>query len=110
MPKSEVINRDLTQDQFCALDSQTCLLLVEAFERDFDSWTTRLVQAASVGDIQGTCRARNALSGLCGAFGAIELMQACTGPLASPADRQALLAMNAATLTAIRDAALAMLG
>lgn len=37
-------------------------------------------------------------------------MQACTGPLTSHANRQDLLAMNAATLAAIRHAALAMLG
>lgn len=105
-----IIDQDLTQDQLGELDSRTCAMLVEALERDFDSWTTRLVHAASAGDAQATRRARHALSGLCGAFGATGLMQACTGPLASHADRQALLAMNAATLAAIRDAAATMIG
>lgn len=73
MPNIDVIDRELTRNRFGELDGQTCLMLIEALERDFKNRTARLVDAASLGDAQATRRARHALSGLCGAFGATEL-------------------------------------
>jgi hypothetical protein len=101
----QIIDDDLAQSQFADLDAQTTAMLVAAVEQDFTTWTDRLAHAAGAADGDATRRARHALSGLCGAFGATDLMQACTGPLASQSDRQALLAVNIATIAAIRLAA-----
>jgi HPt (histidine-containing phosphotransfer) domain-containing protein len=97
-----MIDEILSREQFTQLDPQTTARLVAAVESDLAQWTARLAQAASQGDVEGARRARHALTGLCGAFGAQALHQACAGPLADEQARGAMLATGQATIAAIR--------
>lgn len=100
-----MIDRDLAHGQFADLDAATAAMLVTAMAGDISTWTARLAEAAEAGDREGMHRARHTLTGLCGAFGAQALQQACNGGLSTAPDRAAMLAIGNATIAAIRDAA-----
>jgi hypothetical protein len=101
-----IIDEELTRDQFAELDAPTTARLVAAVEDDFGTWASRLAGAAADDDAETLRRARHALAGLCGAFGANILQQASSGPLGTVQDRDAMLATARATVAAIHDTAL----
>ena len=99
---TQLIDTEMARDQFEALDAETAALLVAAIEADFAEWGDKLLAAR---DDEALRRARHALKGLCGNFGATALEAAANAPLDTPAAREAFSACRAATVAAIVAAA-----
>ncbi|WP_169053442.1 Hpt domain-containing protein [Alteraurantiacibacter aquimixticola] len=99
---AELIDQQLVREQFGALDAETAAMLVEAMEADLREWSKALITAWQQGDKEKASRARHSLKGLCGNFGASELMALAEGELSGDAEQAALKACLEQTITAIR--------
>jgi hypothetical protein len=101
-----MIDQDVTKAQFAAFPAEISARLLSAAEADIANWSDQLLAAWVASDSDAVSRARHALKGLCGNFGATQLLAVAGSDLSLSEDRAAFLALRGATLHAIRVVAL----
>jgi hypothetical protein len=101
-----MIDQDVTKAQFSAFPAEISQRLLYAAEADITTWSDSLLAAWAANDSEAIGRARHALKGLCGNFGASRLMEISLSDLTSQIDRADFLSQREATLQAIRAVAL----
>jgi HPt (histidine-containing phosphotransfer) domain-containing protein len=101
-----MIDQDVTKAQFSAFPAEISARLLSAAEADITNWSDQLLSAWEVGDSDAASRARHALKGLCGNFGATKLLMHAERDLSLAEDRAAFVSLRGATLHAIRVVAL----
>lgn len=101
-----MIDQDITKAQFAAFPAEVSARLLTAAEADITNWSDQLVAAWMASDSEAASRARHALTGLCGNFGATRLLEMSATDLSAQDDRTAFLSLRGATLHAIRMVAL----
>ena len=99
----DLIDAALVREQFDALDPATVRLLRDALQGDLREWSGKLISAWSAGDDAAISRARHALKGLCGNFGATALEALAQQDLAGEAERVRLTGCMEETIAAILD-------
>lgn len=99
----DLIDGALVREQFDALDPDTVRLLRDALQGDLREWSGKLVSAWSAGDDAAISRARHALKGLCGNFGATALEAMAQQDLTGAAERVRLTGLAEETIAAILD-------
>jgi HPt (histidine-containing phosphotransfer) domain-containing protein len=99
----DLIDAALVREQFDALDPATVRLLRDALQGDLREWSGKLASAWSVGDDEAISRARHALKGLCGNFGATALETVAQQDLTGEAERARLTGLAEETIAAILD-------
>lgn len=97
----DLIDPELTLSQFEALPPEIVAPLCEATGADLREWRSRLLEAVALDDPEGIRRARHALKGLCGNFGANAVMQCADGALHSAEARMHFHDCVEATIAAI---------
>ncbi len=97
LPGDTAIDMEQVTALFAGLDPDTRQLLLDAAQRDLAEWTDRLVAAWAGDDDDGRHRARHALKGLCGNFGATGLLALCEADLSQPGLAMRLQSARAAT-------------
>jgi chemotaxis protein histidine kinase CheA len=101
-----MIDQDVTKAQFSAFPADVSMRLLTAAESDLTTWSDSLLAAWAADDTEAISRARHALKGLCGNFGASKLLELALSDLTSHIGRADFLALRDATLQAIRAVAL----
>lgn len=101
LPGDAAIDMEQVTALFAGLDPDTRQLLLDAAQRDLAEWTDRLVAAWAGDDDDGRHRARHALKGLCGNFGATGLLALCEADLSAPGMAVRLQASRVATTRAL---------
>ena len=101
-----MIDQDVTRAQFAAFPPDISARLLAAAEADIINWSDQLLAAWASADSEAISRARHALKGLCGNFGATKLLDMVGNDLSALDDRDALLKLREATIHAIRMIAL----
>jgi HPt (histidine-containing phosphotransfer) domain-containing protein len=102
MGSMDLIDIALTREQFDAFDAEVVAMLCEATQADLQQWSGRLRLAWEQEDQDGVARARHALKGVCGNYGAAALMALAEGPILAPAAGDSLSACVEETIAAIR--------
>ncbi len=97
----DLIDIALTREQFDAFDAEVVAMLCDATQSDLEQWSGRLRLAWANDDQDGVARARHALKGVCGNYGAAALMALVDGPLVA-ADGARFSACVEDTIAAIR--------
>jgi hypothetical protein len=100
-----LVDTDLLHDQFDGLPPDVLAQIRVAFAADMMRESAALVAATVARDPYTASRARHALDGLCGHFGAGLVMDLARGPLHDTAGRNAFEMAVARTVAAV-DAAL----
>lgn len=98
----ELIDIALTREQFDAFDAEVVAMLCDATQSDLQSWSNRLRLAWETDDQDLVARARHALTGVCGNYGADALMALIAEPILAPAAGERLSACVEETIAAIR--------
>jgi HPt (histidine-containing phosphotransfer) domain-containing protein len=101
-----MIDQAVTHAQFSAFPAEISARLLSAAETDINQWSDQLLAAWEADDSDAISRARHALKGLCGNFGASQLLELAVSDLSLPEHRQQFRALREATLHAIRIVAL----
>ena len=101
----DLIDYPLTRAQFEDFDPAIVSLLCTATQTDLREWSARLLEAAAAGDAEAAGRARHALKGLCGNYGAQPLIDLSVQPLREADARAHFQACLEATIAAILSAA-----
>ncbi|MDZ3830807.1 MAG: Hpt domain-containing protein [Sphingopyxis sp.] len=83
----DLIDEALVREQFDALDPATTAELRDAIAADLRLWAGRLCAAWAAADAEGISRARHALKGLCGNFGATGIDALAAGTLETEPER-----------------------
>lgn len=96
-----LIDEGMVREQFDGLDPDTAALLRAAMADDLREWGRRLGDAWIQHDEEATSRARHALRGLTGNFGAARLMRIAEQERGDAALAAELMATVDATITAI---------
>jgi HPt (histidine-containing phosphotransfer) domain-containing protein len=98
----ELIDIALTREQFDAFDAEVVTMLCEATQADLQTWSDRLRLAWETDDQDGVARARHALKGVCGHYGADALLELADEPILAPAAGERLSTCVQDTIAAIR--------
>ncbi len=101
-----MIDLAVTQAQFSAFPADVSARLLSAVDSDMTNWSDQLLAAWEADDSEAISRARHALKGLCGNFGASQLLEMAASDLSLSEHRQEFRALREATLHAIRFVAL----
>ena len=96
-----LIDIPLTQEQFDDFDAAVVNALCNATRSDLREWSARLLQAWATDDAEAISRARHALKGLCGNYGAQALMAMAAHPLTQAELRREFQSCVEATIAAI---------
>lgn len=97
----DLIDIPLTREQFEVFDPEVVAALCAATQADLEEWSGRLLLACQNNDQDEVLRARHALKGVCGMYGAHALIELTTGPLDQASHRTRLETCVADTLAAI---------
>jgi len=97
----DLIDIALTRQHFDGFDDSVVAALCAATQSDLRTWSERLLDGWTAGDTDGIGRARHALKGLCGNYGAQGLIALIALPLQNAQSREALQACTEATIAAI---------
>ena len=97
-----LIDEELTREQFAFLGPEIVQRLLAATHRDLDSWGDRLMTGWDTGDQESIRVARHSIRGVCSNFGATRLHEFAQTDMTSAASREAFRALHDATLEAIR--------
>lgn len=100
-PEDSAIDAEQVTALFGGLDPAMRRLLLDAAQRDLAEWTDHLIAAFSADDAAACHRARHALKGLCGNFGASGLLALCAMDLSQPGLALRLQSARAATNLAL---------
>ncbi len=98
----ELIDVALTREQFDAFEPEVVAQLCDATQADLREWSDRLRLAWDTGDEIAAARARHALHGVCGNYGAEGLIALTDDPAPEPGAGERLSACVDATIAAIR--------
>jgi HPt (histidine-containing phosphotransfer) domain-containing protein len=101
LPNNDLIDPELTLSQFEALPADIVAPLCEATKSDLREWGSRLLDAVAAGDAEAMRRARHALKGLCGNYGASALMLRDDSDLGGAAAQRDFRACIEATIAAV---------
>ena len=101
----DLIETDVARAQFEALDRDTVTLLCDAIQSDFAEWSEALVAGWAERDDEAIRRARHALKGLSGNFGAVALETMAGSDLSLPQDAERFRRCVTDTVAAIIAAA-----
>ena len=96
-----LIDLTLTREQFDGFDAHIVNALCAATQSDLREWSNRLLDSCAAGDTDAASRARHALKGLCGNYGAQQIVEMFALPLAEPGHQAAFRACVEATISAI---------
>lgn len=102
---ASLADRALIAEQLGDLPAEVVAGILAAFAADCERCARDLLAATTAGDTVAAGRARHALRGICGNFGAARLIAVAEGPLHYEADRAAFRAVMARTLSAVGEAA-----
>ena len=97
-----LIDEELIREQFDYLDAETAARLLTALDDDLGRWGDRLMAAWDSGDEEALRLARHAIRGVCSNFGASSLWEMAETDLRSAPAREIYLALQGATVEAIR--------
>lgn len=100
-PDEPLIDPELIAEQLGDLPADLREAIAGAFAADLDRCVGQLLDACSVGDSGGAGRARHALRGISGNFGATPLIRAAEGDLTHETDRARVRTLAARTLDAV---------
>ncbi len=101
MAPMELIDVALTREQFDAFEPEVVAQLCAATQADLREWRDRLRVAWDTADQTGAARARHALHGVCGNYGAEVLIALIDDPVPEPDADERLSACVEATIAAI---------
>lgn len=101
-----IIDQAVTKAQFSEFPAEISARLLRAAESDITQCSNQLLDGWEAGDSDAISRARHALKGLCGNFGASKLLAMAVTDLSMPEHRHEFLALRTETLHAIRVTAL----
>lgn len=100
-PREPLVDHALIAEQLGDLPAGVLAEILAAFAADCERCARDLLAATAEGDVVAAGRARHALRGICGNFGAARLIAAAEGTLQNEADRAAFRAVMARTLDAV---------
>ena len=97
----DLIDLPLTRDQFDGFSADIVSALCAATQADLREWSGRLLDGWATNDAEAIGRARHALKGLCGNYGAQALIEISATPLDAPDTQAAFQYCVEATISAI---------
>lgn len=100
-PDEPLIDPELIAEQLGDLPPDLREAIAGAFAADLERWVGQLLDACASGDSLAAGRARHALRGIGGNFGAAALIRAADGDLTHETDRARLRTLAARTLDAV---------
>lgn len=100
-----LVDPAMIAEQLGELPATVVAEILAAFAADCERCARDLLAATTADDTVAAGRARHALRGICGNFGAARLIAAAKGALHNEADRAAFRAVMARTLSAVGEAA-----
>ena len=103
-PREPLVDHALIAEQLAGLPADLLSDILAAFGADCERCARDLLAATADGDAVAAGRARHALRGICGNFGAARLIAAAEGTLQDEADRAAFRSLAVRTLDAVGEA------